>query len=338
MIQKASISNLIKLKDCIYLIDKNVLKFHPKLKENITIKKNIIPLTSGEKLKTTEELFKILTKLNHLKCLKSTTLVAVGGGSALDLVGFIASIWMRGISWIAVPTTLLAQADTCYGGKTAINFLNRKNIIGSIYPASKILLISDFLNTLPQETIAEGLSEIAKHALLINDKILLKNLSSLVHRDLSKNMPNYKMIYASLKIKKQFVDNDLWEKRNKRIFLNLGHTFAHALEELFPQNFSHGKALWWGLKAEIIMGVKINHITSNPALLLIDSYLKSFTSYEEDKILISKNLKNILKQFYKDKKIKKSNAVTWVTLKQMGHPTLQYKIPPLSFIKLKQFI
>lgn len=306
----------------IYLVDKIVLKKYSHIFKSIRKKYQVIPVNSGEKLKCLNELSKNLKKLSRCKCNKNSALVAIGGGSTLDFVGFIASIWMRGISWIAIPTTLLSQSDTCYGGKTAINFDNRKNLVGTIHNPDKIIIIRDFLDSLNNESILDGLSEIFKHALLNNDSKILDLYFNLSTNYNSNLIPNFKIIHKSLKIKMKFVKNDPYETKNKRIFLNLGHSVAHAIEQIYSGKISHGKALWWGLKIELSLGMDKSLKQNSKILSTIDLFIKKYKSYLTDKKFIQNYKNEILRQILMDKKNNSLYKTRWISMHKPG----KYKI------------
>lgn len=324
-------------KPLIILIDSNVFKSFPLLLKNFEkqpLPIKFIILKGGEKIKTISELKRVTAILNVWECHKKTQLIAIGGGATLDFVGFVASLWMRGIDWIAVPTTLLSQADSCYGGKTAINFANRKNLLGSIHPPCMIHIDSKFLKSLSEQMRIEGLSEIAKHALLVKDPALLKKIIATIQKKPC-SIPR-SLIQESLLIKKRFVDTDMHEKKGKRIFLNFGHSFAHSLEQLYPTRFSHGKALWWGLKAEYLLSQK-----QSPDLAIVeffDTFLVRLQNYKNDRGLILSNLPTILKQFRKDKKNSSSKQSSWIALPHMGNPKICHQLPTHAIEVLSKYL
>ncbi|WP_010301491.1 3-dehydroquinate synthase [Candidatus Odyssella thessalonicensis] len=200
-----------------------------------------LPLESKEATKSLSGLQTILQFLADYQADRETTVIAVGGGSLLDVVGLAASIYMRGISWWAVPTTLLAMVDASVGGKTGLNFNNVKNLIGSFYPANKTIIDSSFLATLPSSRYCEGLAEIIKMAWILD----AEKWQTFLNQDIDQ------LIAYAIKLKLGIVSRDWFEKLEDtgRILLNAGHTFGHAIERLYPE-ISHGQAVALGLIAE----------------------------------------------------------------------------------------
>jgi len=165
---------------------------------------------------------------------KDSIIVAIGGGSLTDLVGFTASVLLRGVAWISIPTTYLAMIDASIGGKTGLDTKYGKNLIGTFHMPIDTLICAEFLSTLDPLEIASGHGELIKYALLskeIQEKIEeRKHLSDI--------------IYAAAKYKSDVVERDFLDV-NERRFLNLGHTLGHAFEVHF--NLRHGEAIVWGL-------------------------------------------------------------------------------------------
>ena len=207
----------------------------------------VVPV--GELAKTRpvkEEVENFLIK-NNLG--KRCAILALGGGSVLDLAGFIASSYLRGVSLFSIPTTLLGMVDACLGGKTAVNAYGMKNAIGSFYPAEHILICLDSLDSLPYAQMQSALAEIIKYALIASPEIftlLQKNKDLWIKKDLCFLE---KLIYLSLEIKKTIVEQDLKE-RGLRRSLNFGHTIGHAVESCSLYSYSHGESIAIGLFIE----------------------------------------------------------------------------------------
>lgn len=278
-----------------------------------------ILVTSGEKLKSSKSFFEIVSKLSKFNCQKDSILLAIGGGTVLDLVGLLANLWMRGITWYAYPTTVLAQVDSCLGGKTAINFKNRKNILGTIYQPSKIFIYHSFVSSLPDELKIEGSSEIFKHALLNNELTML--------HELKKMKLSQALIKKSLLIKEKYIAQDLHEKKGLRIKLNLGHTFGHALEQMLPKYFNHGAAVWWGLKMELTLSQLLGAKKLKPWIDVIDNILLSRKTYEVERRIITKNLTQIFSNTKLDKKNTHKSPLTFILLKAPGKSTICHQVP-----------
>lgn len=166
---------------------------------------------------------------------RSSTIYAFGGGATTDLAGFIAATILRGVSWKAVPTTLLAMIDGSLGGKVAVNTSSGKNLVGNFYEPQKIFICHDFLNSLNEENWHSGKGEVLKYG------FLSKEICELIRKKSSID----KIIKACADFKMEIVKRDLHE-RGERIQLNLGHTLGHAFETTLK--ISHGRAVAMGLR------------------------------------------------------------------------------------------
>ncbi|MGE3611493.1 MAG: 3-dehydroquinate synthase family protein [Bacteriovoracaceae bacterium] len=227
---------------------------------------------------------------------RSSQIIAIGGGATTDLAGFVASALLRGIEWVAIPTTLLAMIDGSIGGKTAINMPQGKNLVGSFHLPKKVLICGEFLSTLPEDEWFSGKGELLKYAFLskkINDLIL--NHASMDE-----------IAYACAQFKEEIVERDLTEQGD-RILLNLGHSLGHAFESTLK--IPHGKAVALGLYYlfEIMNLPQLVHelqilmeaLGMNPVDYKISKYpqfnLESFLSYlKYDKKSIDSKIKLIL--------------------------------------------
>lgn len=207
-----------------------------------------IPLKGNESIKSLETITFLENKLLPFVD-RQTTLISIGGGAIGDVVGFAASILLRGLPWIYLPTTLLAQVDSSIGGKTAINSTFGKNLIGSFHFPALVITDTLFLKTLSKKQIASGLVELTKHALIQDCKLFdeLEQNHFILLNDINK-LTAY--ILKSIQLKIAIIDNDWFEnKQGTRQFLNLGHTFAHAFEAVTKNNLLHGEAVALGLCA-----------------------------------------------------------------------------------------
>ncbi|QDQ26614.1 3-dehydroquinate synthase [Chitinimonas arctica] len=204
-------------------------------------------LPDGEQYKNWTTLNSILDALLEHRCERKTTLIALGGGVIGDMTGFAAAIYQRGVPFIQIPTTLLAQVDSSVGGKTAINHPLGKNMIGAFYQPRLVLADLATLHTLPAREFAAGLAEVIKYG-LIDDAVffawLEQNIAALLRRDVEA------LAYAverSCSIKARIVASDEREQ-GVRAFLNLGHTFGHAIEAgLGYGQWLHGEAVAAGM-------------------------------------------------------------------------------------------
>lgn len=197
-----------------------------------------ITFEAGEPSKTMGAVQWALDALAAMGCDRQTTVVALGGGVVGDLAGFVASIYMRGVPLIQIPTTLMAMVDSAIGGKTGVNLPAGKNLAGTFYPAQSVIINTSFLDTLPPRELRSGRYEIVKYAVISNDLIL----PQLSHAD---------AIRRCVEIKQEIVVEDPHERTGKREWLNFGHTIGHALEKVMGYGvMTHGEAVGVGMVIE----------------------------------------------------------------------------------------
>lgn len=230
----------------ITFIDDNVNKLYPSLQRD-----NNIVLISSEAIKSYTGTARVLQNLTERRANIQTKLVVIGGGVLQDLVGFCASVYCRGIQYTLFPTTLLAQADSCVGGKTSINFVDRKNIIGTFYPPTDIIIYPKFTQTLSKLDYTSGLGEIYKFHILQNKILDFDSTSSIEH-----------MIHDGLKYKIDILSRDEFDK-GERKFLNFGHTFGHALESTSENIIPHGIAVIIGSMIAVMVSKELGYNVSN---------------------------------------------------------------------------
>ena len=225
-------------------------KYIKELRAKISNNKNIYTheLPQGETSKSANEYLNLLEKLAKLKFDRSDLMIALGGGMVGDITGFTAASYLRGIDFIQIPTSLLAQVDSSVGGKTAINIERGKNLVGAFYNPKLVLISTSFLETLSNNQFKSGLGEIVKYSLLGNKKIrsILENNSKEIQKKDPIVMEN--LISESIKTKAKIVTKD--EKENGiRAILNLGHTFGHAIEAFKKyKGITHGQAVIYGIQ------------------------------------------------------------------------------------------
>lgn len=255
--------------------DENVDSFYGKIiTENLKEETHKFIIESGESSKTLSTVERILSKMLELNFTRNSKIIALGGGVVGDIAGFVASIYMRGISFFQVPTTLLAQIDSSVGGKTGVNLPNGKNMIGSFYQAELVLIDTDTLKTLPKREIISGLGEIIKYGLIWDYEFLNyieNNLNDILNlkEDILKNI-----ICKCCKIKAEIVSKDEKELGLRKI-LNYGHTIGHALETVSSyKRYSHGEAILIGMYYEGVMAKKLDLI-GNDYLLKIQRIIES---------------------------------------------------------------
>lgn len=240
-------------KKTVIITDSNVYLIYKKRIEEIL--KNLVYfiyiIDPGEDSKSFANYKKILEFLSSHNFTRADRVVAFGGGVVGDLAGFVASTYLRGIDFIAVPTTLLSMVDSSVGGKNGINFCGMKNQVGCFYFPKYVHIDYNFLKTLDKRNINNGLAEIFKYSIL-EDRDMFD--------DLNRNFSDIEIeniIEKSLRIKLKYVKND--EKDNdKRQYLNLGHTLAHAIEALSEYKINHGEAVGIGIITMARSAYKLN--------------------------------------------------------------------------------
>ena len=207
-------------------------------------------LPDGEAFKDLATLNRIFDALLEHRCDRQTVLIAVGGGVIGDIAGFAAATFQRGVPFIQVPTTLLAQVDSSVGGKTAVNHPLGKNMIGAFYQPQRVIVDTDSLLTLPEREFRSGLAEVIKYGLILDAGFfswLEQNMAQLLAREA---VPLAYAIRRSCEIKARVVADDERETRKDggRALLNLGHTFGHAIESSLGYGvWLHGEAVGCGM-------------------------------------------------------------------------------------------
>jgi 3-dehydroquinate synthase len=212
-----------------------------------------VVLKPGERSKSWSAASRILDKALEAGLGRDGSIVGIGGGMICDLAAFAASLFMRGCRLCLVPTSLLAMVDAAIGGKTAVNYGGYKNMAGTFYPAEQIVIDVSFLRSLPEWEFRSGLGEVIKTALL-GDTTLLEMLRSQKERLINRDPATMEeTVRRCIAVKAGIVEADLREG-GKRAFLNLGHTYAHALEAVTRYKmWSHGQAVAWGLMQAAVL-------------------------------------------------------------------------------------
>ena len=257
----------------------------------------------------TKDFNNISTIINYIigKFNKKNKLIAIGGGITQDVVGFISSILFRGVEWIFYPTTLLAQGDSCIGGKTSINFNTYKNQLGNFYPPYKVIVCNEFLDTLTKIDIKSGLGEML-HFFLVSSKA--------DYDFFIKNQHDFKKLTTRcLDIKRSYIEIDEFDK-NERLILNYGHTFGHAIEAVTNNEIAHGIAVSVGMDVANFISYKKGYITYE----LFNRIQKTLSSIYYDVKL--PNTEQLIIALKKDKK-NISNKLNCVLTKGPGNMFLE---------------
>lgn len=225
-------------------------------------------LSPGEKHKTMQSVEKLLRQMAAAGGDRGSLLIAFGGGIVGDVGGFLAAIFMRGIRYVQVPTTFLAQVDSSVGGKTGVNLQEGKNLVGSFHHPVAVFADIDVLGTLPDRELRAGLMESIK-AGIIRDRSLVRYMEENVNEVLGREPKALeKVIAASIRMKAGVVNRD--ERENGlRMILNLGHTVGHAIEQVTRYKaLLHGEAVGWGMIAALFVAHRRRSITGAQAARL----------------------------------------------------------------------
>lgn len=282
---------------------------------------NRIVLDSGESTKLWPTIERILSAAVDFSLARDSRFIGFGGGVVCDMTALASALYMRGAELTLVPTTLLCMVDASVGGKAAVDFKGAKNLIGTFYPASEVLISPDTLRTLSDREYLCGLGEVIKHAFLAQDDKLFRFLEDNREKVLAREKDTLlEMIRLSLAVKKSFIERDPKETLGIRSFLNFGHTFAHALEAIEHFSFSHGAAVAWGcaraLEAGVALGVT-DEAFAQSGLKLLSDY-----SFKIDYRIGRGAWFDFLAAIAKDKK-KTKGSVKFVLLSGQGKPVLQ---------------
>jgi len=283
---KKLVRDLEKKTNTIFFIDKNVLRLFPIL-ENLNPR---ITLKVDERLKTIDIINSLSEKLLRMNVNRQSTICCIGGGTLSDSVGFLSSIFMRGVSWINIPTTLLSQIDSSIGGKVGINLNEYKNILGQFHLPSQVLVHHGFIKTLTQKELLSGQGELYKYGVIRNIKLSLKATP--------------KVIKECIQYKEKIIEKDFFDTKGKRKVLNFGHTLAHALEKVEgSKKWSHGEAVFRGCDFNLFLS------SQQPKTSLVKKYRISKIS--------PSNISLITKAMLYDKK-NDSKEITVLLRNDMG--------------------
>lgn len=291
----------------IVLTDENVIKYHKLNFENI-----VIPM--GEKNKNLETVSKIWKAMNDFGMDRKSLLINFGGGVVCDLGGFCASTYMRGIKFINIPTTLLAQVDASVGGKTGFDFNGVKNLVGTFAEPYQVIIDTSVLKTLPKREYISGLAEVIKYG-IIYDKSFFDYLYD-------KKIENKYIIEKSCEIKTKVVESDFKDNGIRKI-LNFGHTIGHAVESLSLKTDNpllHGEAVAVGIMGEAYIAWQIGYITQDELNLVKEILIK----YELP-IKYNQDVNEIYLILLKDKK-NSFNKIKFVLPQRLGKCLFDVKV------------
>ena len=326
-------------KDRVFIVcDKIVYDLYKKVLQNSFNKAKIecifIPIIVSEKKKNINTVASLSSKIISHSVDRKDTIIALGGGILGDIVGFTASIILRGLNYIQIPTTLLSQVDSSVGGKTGVNNIHGKNLLGSFYQPRLVIIDTDVLRTLPKRELLAGYAEIIKYGIIKDSKFfdwLQKNGKKIINGNTDARIY---AIYRSCINKSQIVEADEKE-HGTRALLNLGHTFGHAIESLnnYKKNIIHGEAVSIGITIAAKLSFVEGHI-DRKTFFKIESHF----NYIGLRTSMPKNLKNItarkfISEMIKDKKTV-NKEITLILIKKIGKAFIQKKYSQNKLMEL----
>lgn len=280
-------------KNQLFIIDRNV--FNLFFKNQIKIK-NFILIKSSEESKSYHKISNIINKILQKRLNKKSKIIAIGGGITQDITSFICSIYFRGIDWEFFPTTLLAQGDSCIGGKTSINFGKFKNQLGNFNPPSNIYIDIIFLKKLKKRDMESGIGEMA-HLLAVRGIANFNSIKKYFKSEISLK----DLIITSLQSKKYYIEKDEFDKKERKL-LNFGHTFGHAIESATNYKIPHGVCVAYGCLIAFWISNKMNYLT-NKNYLQCEKVLKLIINNK-----IKFNILEFKKAILRDKKANKNKV------------------------------
>ena len=283
-------------------------------------------IEAGEKSKNLDTIKDIYKFLIEKKLDRHSALLALGGGVVGDITGFAAATFLRGISFIQVPTSLLAQADSSVGGKVGVDFEGSKNIIGAFYQPKLVYINVNTLATLPKRELRSGLAEVIKHGIIADRSFyeyIEQNLDKIM--ELDENSLKY-VVKTNCKIKGNVVEQD--EKENHlRAILNFGHTIGHAVESVSNFELLHGECVSIGMAGAFKMAQYMDMVDEKLTKRISDTLTSAGLPVKINGL----NTEKILEQMFYDKKIK-NNKLTFILPKGIGE-VFQIKIDDTELIK-----
>lgn len=312
------IKEVYKNKELFIITDKRVgdIYFNDLVKNLKDFNTHSIVIEGYEKAKSIQNYEFLLNELVNKGLKRSHMIIALGGGVIGDLAGFVASSIYRGVDFIQIPTSLLAQVDSSIGGKVAINLESGKNLAGAFYQPKLVIIDPNTLNTLPKREFSCGMAELIKSA-VIGDKNLLSKLDGNITEEIIKE---------ALEVKKHVVEVDQFDT-GLRMILNFGHTFGHAIEKKYGYgHFTHGEAISIGMLMALNIGIKLG-ITNSKIYDIVKDILGKYDlpNYELD-------IKEYLELIKLDKK-NINGTINLILIKEIGEAII-YKVDENELLKL----
>jgi 3-dehydroquinate synthase len=308
------IKKVYQCKKVVIITDENVNYYYTGRLESSLFKNDFdvdtIVIKPGEMSKSLDSLPKIYNRLIDFEVTRNDLLIALGGGVVGDICGFVASSFLRGIPFIQIPTSLLAQVDSSVGGKVGINLERGKNLVGSFYHPKAVFIDPLVLNTLPDKYYKDGMAEVIKYG-CIKDKNFFYKLKPLKTRnDITDNIDD--IIYRCCSIKKKMVESDERDL-DERMILNFGHTLGHAIEKYYNfEKYTHGEAVAIGMYNIALLGERKGLTKDGTSDKIKDILIEQGLAYKLDVSLKS------LMEFIKNDKKNIGSTLKVVLLKEIG--------------------
>lgn len=290
---------------------------------------DVIETAAGEENKTIDFCIGIWQTLLDFEADRKSLMINLGGGVVTDMGGFIASTYKRGIDFVNVPTTLLAQVDASVGGKTGIDIDHVKNMVGTFALPQMVFIETEFLKTLPQRELRSGFAEMIKHGLIF-DKTYYEKLKTTNYLK-----PSADDIYRSVEIKNEVVTIDPQEKHLRKI-LNFGHTIGHAIEGYSlmhdEEPLTHGEAIAIGFICEAALSVKNSTLNKNELKDISDSLLSIYPKYQ----IKTESFDNLLELMQSDKK-NEDGYILFSLLESIGKCTFNCRVANSDILKSLEY-
>lgn len=317
------VAKLAGLDNVLFMVDSRVYELYKHSALAPIVDKPLILLEIDENHKSLDYVATLYEKIMHFAPKKNIHLISIGGGITQDITGFIASSLYRGVKWSFIPTTLLAQTDSCIGAKTSLNFASYKNLIGTFFPPDSIYIYAPFINTLDRVDVYSGIGEMAKfHLLCGRDKA--RDFAAILPKLTSDERVLLETIYFCLQVKQGYIEEDEFDT-GRRNLLNFGHCFGHALESSTNFALPHGLAVVVGMLLANRVSKKRGLLSQDEEAYIASNVLYPLLACEIPKL----NVESTLTAMAKDKKNTASDNRLPLIMLANTHAQISPPPPPL---------
>jgi 3-dehydroquinate synthase len=311
-----SVRALGDLKEAFVVVDSEVIRLHSEALLPITSQFPTFVAVANEETKSLVGVTALVDWLIKGNAVRSSTLIAVGGGCIQDLVSFTSHIYYRGIDWVYLPTTVLSQSDSCIGAKSGINILPFKNQLGALHAPREVCIAAEFLATLSELEIQSGYGEILKLS-VTSSRYFFGFLETSLRQHGLDSPDLLKLERLSLLAKQEIIESDELETDLRRV-LNYGHSFGHALEALSGHDVPHGIAVLWGIDMINALGV-VWGITPEPLAHRISELTRRSFHY---RVPLAPSAEDLVDMLRRDKKVD-SGHINFAVLSEPGNLVLE---------------